>query len=246
MRMKNWIATDLDGTLFSRAWAGGDAVPATWSVEPATGERSPSSWMRPGTHRAMSALRNIATLVPVTARDANSFARVEIPGLPLKGPAVIANGAVILDPEGRPDPVWEAEMTRRLEPWQIWLGECLGRFFTLSCGIARPRLVDGPAGMHAYLVAKAEAAWWESEAGREFRGAFDCAGCRVSLLGNELQVLPPGVGKLEALTEVMERYFGRCRPLLCFGDMPADLEFMRLGDILATPMHSALEGAWPG
>lgn len=242
--MNHWIATDLDGTLFSRAWAAEDAIPATWRIEPGNGDRIPSSWMRPDTHLTMTALQRIATLVPVTARDAESFARVDIPGLPLPGPAVIANGAVILDSEGRPDPLWEAEMTSRLEPWQDWLKECLGRLIERSCEHARPRLVDGPAGLPAYLVAKAETGWWESEPGREIRGTFDWAGCCISVLGNELQVLPPGVGKRQALEELMGRYFGGRRPMLCFGDMTADLEFMRLGEILATPRQSALEVAW--
>lgn len=245
MRMSHWIATDLDGTLFSRAWAAEDSVPATWRVEPATGERLPSSWMRPATHRTMATLQQIATLVPVTARDAASFARVDIPGLPFVGPAVIANGAVILDRDGLPDPVWEAEMTRRLQPWQSWFGDCLGRLIELSRSHARPRLVEGPCGLSAYLVAKAEANWWESDAGRKIRSDFDWVGCRLSLLGNELQVLPPGLGKVDALANVMKRHFGGCRPMLCFGDMPSDLEFMRLGELLAMPMHSPLERALP-
>jgi hydroxymethylpyrimidine pyrophosphatase-like HAD family hydrolase len=193
----------------------------------------------------MAALQQIATLVPVTARDVESFARVDIPGLPLPGLAVIANGAVILDRDGRPDPVWEAEMTHRLQPWQSWFSDCLDRLVELSRCHARPRLVKGPVGLSAYLVAKAEAGWWDSDAGQEIRGSFDWAGCRLFLLGNELQVLPPGVGKVDALTEVMGRHFGGCPPMLCFGDMIADLEFMRLGEILATPRQSVLENAWP-
>jgi hypothetical protein len=202
--------------------------------------------MRPAIHRTMMALQQIATLVPVTARDADSFARVDIRGVALRGLAVIANGAVILGCDGRPDPVWEAEMAHRLEPWQGWLDERLDLLLELSRDQARPRLVGGPPGLSAYLVAKAETGWWESDTGRGIQGAIDWTGCRLSLLGNELQVLPPGVGKLDALSEVMGRHFGGCRPMLCFGDMPADLEFMRLGEILATPMNSNLEGAWPG
>jgi hydroxymethylpyrimidine pyrophosphatase-like HAD family hydrolase len=243
--MNHWIATDLDGTLFSRAWAAPDAVPATWRIEPATGDRAPSSWMHPAIHRTMIALQQIATLVPVTARDADSFARVDIRGIPLTGLAVIANGAVVLNCEGRPDAIWETEMIRRLEPWQGWLDERLDLLLEMSRGHARPRLVDGPPGLSAYLVAKAETGWWESDTGRGIRGAIDWTGCRLSLLGNELQVLPPGVGKLDALSEVMERHFGGCRPMLCFGDMPADLDFMRFGEILATPRQSVLEKAWP-
>ena len=243
--MSHWIATDLDGTLFSRSWVDDESVPATWRVDPETGSRAPSSWMRLSTHRSIIALQTVAAVVPVTARDADSYTRVDIPGITLSGPAVISNGAIILDRDGQPDPTWENEMIGRLDPWQTWLEESLGRLVELSSGNARPRLVAGARGQHAYLVAKADAGWWESDSGREVLAAFDWADCRVSVLGNELQVLPPGLGKLQALEDVMGRYFGGRRPMLCFGDMIADLEFMRLGEILATPRQSALEIAWP-
>jgi hypothetical protein len=66
----------------------------------------------------------------------------------------------------------------------------------------------------------------------------------VEVLGNELQVLPPGVGKREATIEVRDRWFSGGPPLMCIGDMPLDLEFMRLGGLLATPLGSTLERAW--
>lgn len=245
--MSHWIATDLDGTLFSRSWSSEDAIPATWRTgsEP-SGARVPSSWMPASMHRMISTLQQVAAIVPVTARDAESFARVDVPGIDMKGPAVIANGAIILGRGGEIDLDWEREMRERLEPWHEWLEGVVGRLFSRCGGNARPRLVAGPGELPAYLVAKAGPGWWHSEAGAEVRKGYDWGGCRVSLLGDELQVLPPGVGKLEALTEVMGRYFAGCRPILCMGDMPGDLDFMRLGDILATPRHSPLEGAWTG
>jgi hydroxymethylpyrimidine pyrophosphatase-like HAD family hydrolase len=245
--MNHWIATDLDGTLFSRAWSSADAVPATWRAESEpSGGRVPSSWMPASVHRVMATLQQVATIVPVTARDAESFARVDVPGIDLKGPAVIANGAIILNRNGEIDSAWESEMLGRLEPWRAWLGASVVALAAQCDGNARPRLVAGPGGVPAYLVAKAAPGWWGSEAGSGVRESFDWGGCQVSLMGDELQVLPPGVGKRAALTEVMHRFFGDCRPILCLGDMPADLDFMRLGDLLATPRHSPLEGAWAG
>ena len=57
-------------------------------------------------------------------------------------------------------------------------------------------------------------------------------------------MLPPGVGKREASIEVRDRWFAGKPPLMCIGDMPLDLEFMRLGGLLATPLGSTLERAW--
>lgn len=243
--MNDWIATDLDGTLFSRAWSSDGAVAATWSVDLETGERLASSWMPASTHRVLSFLQKTAALVPVTARDTESFARVDIPGLTLDGPAIIANGGIILDRDGKIDQAWEAEMADRLHPWTNWMEVTLSNLVKQSAGHARPRLVFGPSGLPIYLVAKAPDSWWETPRGREVRESYEWAGCRLSLQGDELQVLPSGLSKANALTEVMGRYFDGIKPLLCFGDMPADLEFMRMSSILATPMNSALDRAWP-
>lgn len=242
--MKDWIATDLDSTLFARAWEGDDAVGATWRCE-ANMSPLPSSWMKADTHRLLEALGKSFALVPVTARDADSFARVEVEGLNLRGPAVIANGAVILDWDGKPDPRWEECMIERLLPWRNSLLEFCSWVVKKSSGNARPRLVAGPGDLPAYLVAKAGVGWWDSQEGLEILTQMDWQGCRVEVLGTELQVLPPGVGKREATLEIQGRWFEGRPPLLCIGDMPLDLDFMRLGGFLATPLGSALEQAWP-
>ena len=48
-------------------------------------------------------LSETADLVPVTARGTEAFSRVD---LPFRCGAVLANGAVILRPDGTPDPEW--------------------------------------------------------------------------------------------------------------------------------------------
>ena len=242
--MKDWIATDLDSTLFTRAWQAEDAIAATWSPEE-DGTRSPSSWMKADTHRLMTALAASLAVVPVTARDMDSFARVDVPGLNLRGPAVVANGAVILGWDGRPDREWEEHMTAKLAPWESRLNDLHIWLTGKSGGLARPRLIPGPSGRPAYLVAKAAAGWWRTPEARAILAEMDWLGCRVEVLGLELQVLPPGIGKRDATLEVQRRWFAGQPPLLCLGDMPLDLEFMRLGGLLATPAGSTLDLTWP-
>jgi hydroxymethylpyrimidine pyrophosphatase-like HAD family hydrolase len=70
------------------------------------------------------------------------------------------------------------------------------------------------------------------------------AGCSVAVLGNELQILPPGLGKDVALRFVQQQYFFGQAPLLCIGDQLPDLAFMCLGGLLATPTGSALVELW--
>ncbi|MES2922742.1 MAG: hypothetical protein V4819_14405 [Verrucomicrobiota bacterium] len=241
--MIDWIATDLDSTLFNRAWAADDAIAATWNHEEDS-SRTASSWMKSGTHRLLEVLGRSFALVPVTARDLDSFSRVEIRDLNLRGPAIIANGAFILGWDGEPDPVWQETMIALLTPWQSILDDFCAWLIEKSAGNARPRLIPGPGGLTAYLVAKAGPGWWNSPDGQAILAAMDWLGCRVEILGLELQVLPPGIGKRDATLELQRRWFDGRPPLLCIGDMPLDLEFMRLGGFLATPMGSTLEQAW--
>ena len=241
--MNDWIATDLDSTLFNRAWITDDAIAATWNVEEDS-SRTASSWMKPETHRLLEVLGRSFALVPVTARDLDSFSRVEIRDLNLRGPAIIANGAFILGRDGEPDPNWQETMIARLAPWQSPLNDFCAWLIEKSSGNARPRLIPGPGGLPAYLVAKAGPGWWHSPDGQAILAEMDWLGCRAEILGLELQVLPPGVGKRDATLELQRRWFDGRPPLLCIGDMPLDLEFMRLGGLLATPMGSTLEQAW--
>jgi hypothetical protein len=242
--MNDWIATDLDNTLFARAWAGDDAVGATWNADEHS-VRTASSWMHAGTHRLLEVLGREFALVPVTARDFDSFSRVDIEGIPLKGPAIIANGTVILGGDGAPDAEWESHVVELLFPWEQRLQEMCAWLMEKSSGKARPRLVPGPADLPGYLVAKASEGWWKGPEGAAILAEGNWHGCRVEVLGLELQVLPRGVGKREATLEVQRRWFGGRPPLMCMGDMPLDLEFMRLGRLLTIPTGSTLDLAWP-
>lgn len=242
--MTDWIATDLDSTLFARAWAAEDAIGATWNTDEDR-VRSASSWMRSGTHRLLKVLGRSFALVPVTARDLDSFLRVDVEELNLRGPAIVANGAIILGWDGKEDPKWLEVMGEKLSPWESKLHELCASLIERSAGNARPRLIPGPGDLPAYLVAKAGEGWWRSPEGQAILDETDWQGCRVEVLGLELQVLPPGVGKRDATLEVQARWFDGQAPLLCLGDMPLDLEFMRLGGLLATPAGSTLDQAWP-
>lgn len=180
--MTDWIATDLDSTLFNRAWAADDAIAATWNLEE-DASRTASSWMKSGTHRLLEVLGRSFALVPVTARDLDSFSRVEIRELNLRGPAIIANGAVILGWDGQPDAVWQDHMVTLLTPWKRNLDDFCAWLIEKSAGNARPRLIPGPADLPAYLVAKAGPDWWKSPAGQAILAEMDWLGCRVEILG---------------------------------------------------------------
>ena len=244
----DWVATDLDGTLFSRHWVGVGAVPGTWrEIGGGNSHPEPSSWVRPETHRLLLALSSVACIVPVTARDEVSFSRVAVSGLRLSGPAILANGAIVLGPDGAPDQEWVARISKVLGPWQQRMESLCEVFIQRSGHTARPRLVEGPAKLPAYLVAKAPDGWWAGAEGTTLlaeMAAENTAECSVAVLGNELQILPPGLGKATAIQFVQQQYFGGQAPLLCLGDQLPDLAYMSLGGLLATPAGSPLAELW--
>ena len=238
MSHRDWIATDLDGTLFARAFAGPDAVPATWRQT----EDGPvaSSWMPRATYVLMKALAGHFDVVAVTARDLDSFSRVNIDGLAFRG-AILANGAVMVGQDGQLDSIWNDHMSVVLATAGEELEAVRQQIADLSEGAARPRLVASGTALPAYLVAKAEEEWWQTDAGVKLLSTLQVRQCRAALLKNELQVLPPGVSKLLGLTAYQERFAGGVPPLMGLGDMPADFEFMKACSFLGIPAGSRLE-----
>jgi hydroxymethylpyrimidine pyrophosphatase-like HAD family hydrolase len=236
-----WIATDLDGTLFSRECVPG-AVPATWKPGKPP---EPSSWMPPDRHALLSTLAGHFSVVPVTARDLDSFSRVRIDGIPMRAGAVIANGAILLRPGCMtPDPAWDEEMAAQLAPWAEPLAEVASILDERGAGVVRARLVASHTPFAAYLVAKAEHDFWTREAGLVLREAIAHFPGRVAEHGRELQVLPPPVSKAIGVDAFMRRYTNGRVPLLALGDMPEDAPFMDRAAFLAAPTGSRLAKKW--
>jgi len=241
----HWIATDLDGTLFSREYEGG-AVPATWKrAVQEGGAPEPSSWM-PGARFALfSGLVEQFRIVPVTARDWTSYSRVKIEKIPLNDGAIVSNGAILLQPGSMtPDPDWDAEVGPQLAEWAEPLSEMVALLTEKSGGRVVPRLVESHTPFPAYLVAKATVGYWSTPEGLELRGHLAPFGCRVAEIGRELQVLPPPVGKPIGVTAFMRRYCEGKAPLLALGDMPEDMGFLSQAAFMAAPVGSTLAERW--
>jgi hydroxymethylpyrimidine pyrophosphatase-like HAD family hydrolase len=238
----DWIATDLDRTLFCRTWNEHSAVPATW--RDVDGARQPSSWMPADTHRLLRALQRDFRMVAVTARDLQSFRRVALPGITLDGPSVIANGAIILGPEGSVNRAWSARMACELAPWRGRMGSVAGRLQQRFGDTVRSRMVLDADGQPAYLVAKSAEGHWARPDVVEAVRDIDLEGLVASTIGPELQLLPPCISKRRGLAEVAARWFKGAPPTLALGDARGDLGFMRLARWLAAPRGSELEASW--
>jgi hydroxymethylpyrimidine pyrophosphatase-like HAD family hydrolase len=239
----DWIATDLDGTLFSRRTSLG-AVAGTWRTD-STGIEQPSSWMPRARHAFLSRVSSLFRVVPVTARDADSYSRVRIDGVPLRDGAVLANGAIILQPGTMlPDPTWDAEIAPQLAAWAEPLAEMAARLTEASGGSVIPRLVNSHTPHPAYLVAKATEGYWGELDGLRLREVLAPFKCRVAELGRELQVLPPPISKRLGIAAFARAYCADTPPVLALGDMPEDLGFLREAEFLAAPSDSTLARRW--
>jgi hydroxymethylpyrimidine pyrophosphatase-like HAD family hydrolase len=240
-----WIAvfTDLDDTLFQtlRKMTGG--VEAARCAAVAANGRD--SYMTPAQEALFGWMRLAADLVvPVTARGSEAFSRVL---LPFDGPAIVANGAVILDAERRPDPVWEARVAAALEAARPVL-ETLpdrARAAAAATGFAiRTWLVEEPGLGGVYAVVKAEPGEDEARLADLAPALEEVAGpaWRTHRNANNLALIPPGVSKASAVAHVLERLRrdGLCLALGC-GDSATDLDFMRLCDTWLTPAGSQVD-----
>lgn len=239
----DWIATDLDGTLFHRDHTP-EAVAGTWRLD-GNGNEQPSSWMPRARHTLVAGLATLFRVVPVTARDIASFSRVRIEGIPLKDGAILANGAILLLPGTMlPDPAWDAEIGPALAEWTAPLLEMAARLSEASAGTVVPRLVESNTPHPAYLVAKAMDGYWSQADGLRLREVLSPFRCRVAELGRELQVLPPPVGKRLGVQAFARAHCAGASPLLTLGDMPEDLGFMQEGEFVAAPVESTLGREW--
>ncbi|RYD84741.1 MAG: hypothetical protein EOP84_04665 [Verrucomicrobiaceae bacterium] len=239
----DWIATDLDGTLFSRQTSPG-AVAATWRID-ADGCEHPSSWMPRARHALLSRMHSLFRIVPVTARDFTSFSRVRIDGVLLRDGAILSNGAVILHPGSMtPDPAWDEELAPQLAEWIEPLKEMAALLSSASGGTVIPRLVESNTPYPAYLVAKATEGFWGELDGLRLREVLAPFKCRVAELGRELQVLPPPISKRIGVAAFARLYSNNVPALLALGDMPEDLGFMREAEFIAAPADSTVARTW--
>ena len=148
------VFADLDDTLFRTA----RKIPGpelARSVKAAHAHNGRHSFMTPR-QQALLGWLDPARTVPVTARGSEAFSRVL---LPFAGAAVVANGAAILDADGRPDAAWQAVTRRALAPWRATLEGLPARIREEAArrgARVRTWLVEEPGCGGVYAVVKSE------------------------------------------------------------------------------------------
>ncbi len=241
------ILTDLDDTLFQTARKlSAEELARSTRAARATNDRH--SFITPR-QQALFEWFHSRQVIPVTARGCEAYSRVQ---LPFAGPAIVANGATLLDADGQPDAQWQAHVLALLATHRKRLDglPALIREEAARRDVAvRTWLVEEPGCGGVYAVAKAE----KDASGQvleslvpTLHATLACGtgidAWRLHHNGNNLALLPPGVSKAAAAQFLLERLRTQGEVLtIGVGDSASDLEFMRLCDLWMTPTGSAID-----
>jgi len=184
-------------------------------------------------------------VVPVTARDAGAFARVD---LPFSEEAVLNHGAVILDKSGIPDPGWMALTLKQLSEF---MGHLLDLWHEIEVFCRQGN------GYKTRLVQDFDITWYgviKHNDGTEAplldlvhavignHPAITGGKLYWHLNGNNLAVLPKPINKENAVAYLLRRYQQQHPELLTFGagDSRTDAAFMSLCDYALIPKNTQL------
>jgi hydroxymethylpyrimidine pyrophosphatase-like HAD family hydrolase len=236
---KTITLTDLDDTLFSSARKGGGIGPQVTVAK--NGHHGHMSPAQEGLFRILLAAGEV---IPVTARSTDAFARVSLDFGTRR--AILANGAVLLDETGSPDPDWLArtsEIGRRSES----VMEGMVAAVTEEFGAGARAWVVREYGAPIYFCVKMNREEPEAveegllHAGLLLTERFDLSGFQQHVNGNNLSFTPFGISKRDACARLIDQLADReGTTLIGVGDSLTDLPFMQLCDIMMTPSGSQI------
>jgi HAD superfamily hydrolase (TIGR01484 family) len=228
------VFTDLDDTLFQTQRKISDGI----ELVPATLDRDglPHSFQTPTQTRLLKWLET-ATLIPVTGRNPQAFARVQ---MRFDSWAVLDHGATLLEPGGALSLAWRERILALLEPQQVALQEAaktadgLNRAYGLGCEIHTDRAYDMPFMVvikHPQRDVNALQAL-----AKLWRDHTKSLGLWFFANDNNLSLIADGVNKEQAVTWLLEHL----QPDLSFGcgDSIADVPFMNRCDFVISPRQS--------
>jgi hydroxymethylpyrimidine pyrophosphatase-like HAD family hydrolase len=251
-----WAFCDLDDTLFATGRKVPEALRARTAALDQGGE--PHSFLTRPQVTLLDRLLQDATLIPVTGRDPEAFARLHLPlSSRFTSWAILDHGASVRRPGGQPDRVWANVMQDELESHAEALllayqtAQHINELGYLGLSVRLHRLagssgeaqhgpplmvvIKHPYGLQGSLDGFAEQ-WreWNAEVGLRLRYFAN---------GNNLTLIAPSVSKEAAVEYVMgqlESENGSAVLTLGLGDSLADAPFMALCDFALTPGQGQL------
>lgn len=235
------IFADLDDTLFqTKRKVPADQVAGLIEAARARDDDpSKTSFMTARQQALTNWLLKTAELIPVTARSEEAYRRVQIP---FASWAVVANGALILEPGGTPHAAWGARMADALAPARPHLLALLqaGRASAEVLSLDMRSWIVSEGDLDAYVVFKLNDPDRQDGQGLEKLDfgstGLDLSGWVHHRNGNNLALIPPGLGKRHAVAYLLKQLDpDRTRPTLGAGDSSSDLDFMGLTDFAVIP-----------
>lgn len=188
-------------------------------------------------------LSETTELVPVTARGLADFSDISVDfGSSYK---IVANGAVILAPDGSHDVEWAATMAREMAPYQEIFESVVNAAFAYCAGNGHAvrTVVTSEFGMKISALVLIEGDGSTLATVREAVGELD--GWHTHLNGGTLALTPPPVSKRRAVEHMLSRIEGAARrPVIGMGDSLSDLGFMVGCDFITTPRGSQISSAF--
>jgi hydroxymethylpyrimidine pyrophosphatase-like HAD family hydrolase len=244
--MQKYIFLDLDDTLFQTlrkcpSEVGRDKLEARAYLS----DGSENSFATPKQQWLWDWLNAGFKVVPVTGRDEQAFARVN---LPFTEEVVLNHGAVVLDKQRQVDVEWMSQMMAALPPFQeklMLLWQEVEEFVKLENGF-KPRLVND-FDITWYGVVK-HADGTEATLRRLLDQVIRNHPLVIDgslywhLNGNNLAVLPKILNKESAVSFLLKKYHQQYPEILTFaaGDSHSDAAFLALCDYAIVPKHTQL------
>ncbi len=244
--MQNYIFLDLDDTLFQtlRKCERGPDDPAL-EARAYLPDGTPNSYATRKQQWLWQWLANDFRIVPVTARDAQAFQRVE---LPFREEVVLNHGAVILNKQRMADPVWMHKIVSTLPDYHAKL---------MAVWDEIQRYCRHHVGYKLRLVEDFEITWYgvvKHVSGLEspLKTLLDTiikpqpdvldGSLYWHLNGNNLAILPKIINKENAVSYLLDGYRQQHPDLLTFGagDSLTDAAFMTLCDYALIPKNTQL------
>mgnify|MGYP002783805641 CR=1 FL=1 len=241
---------DIDDTLLqTRRKCPPDLAETSLTPMAFAADGSPLGFATPGQMALIEWLATSTLFIPVTARSSDALLRTRLPF----SAAVAAHGGVLYPgprPAGAPPPVdtgWQARMAATLDPHAADLAQLAARIgadAAASGARIRPRIIS-EAGLQLYLVVKhADDPPDIADLHAACAPAISAlpAGWTAHVNGNNVALMPPGLGKEHAVAAMLPglRAAWPGLPVIGIGDSLTDGGFMALCDFAMLPTQSQL------
>lgn len=230
------VFSDLDDTLFQTARKMSEPHCDTRLASVAT--NGSHSYMTEAQAAQVSWLVETTRLIPVTARSTEALSRCK---LPFKDYRIASNGAVVQEPDGRTDPVWDKRITQISETW--W------KLLSMMDDFVAAR--NGTQGLRHWIVEedsrpiyfcvksnRGEDLLDEMEDKLDFFTQGDLFKHRN---GNNLAYMPHEISKRSAVEYLIDKLADVGTPVWGMGDSITDLPFMQACQMMVVPVGSQVD-----